>query len=519
MTRKGSPKGPLWKFLLVDLGVIPVALFLAFFVRFQEARPENTAIYIRLVIPIILIRLGILFIFRLYDFSRNFTKFDVIYFTGAAMIVAHTLEGLVLLYAATFMLPSHQIAQSVLFLDYIMQWLLSNQELMMARMLEGFMIVYGDTILESSYEISRSIFLLNFFFSWIGACFWRILYLERRKRWAYDRTRILIVGAGVLGESVLRDIQQYSRLGHQVIGLIDDDIENRTTNSSAPIIGKMNQLHDRVKKHEIDEIIVTSQMANRQELLDILSRCQSTGCKVRLLPELYEVTIGKVEVSQVAGIPLITVSTMALTDWGTFVKRTMDIVVSSLGLITLAILFPFLAAAIKLSSAGPILYRQERIGKDGKLFTLNKFRTMYHKAETQTGPVLSWDKDPRVTPVGRFLRRWHLDEMPQLINVLKGEMSLVGPRPERAHFATHFEKEIPAYRLRETVRPGMTGLAQIHGFYHSPIEHKLRYDLAYINNMSFLLDLKILFLTLWVTFFNHGQQPISPREEPAVKSL
>jgi len=451
MPKKGAPKGPLWKFLIIDAIAVPLALALSFLARFQEFRPENGAIYFKLILPIIFIRIGSLTVFRLYNFSRSLTGFDVFYFTGAAMLSAHAIEYLAILYSGKYLFPS--------------------------------------------YEISQSIAALNFLFSWAGAAFWRILYLQRRRRWAYDRTRILIVGAGALGESVQRDIQQFSRLGHEVVGLVDDNIENRTNGS--PTLGKMKDLRRLVDERRIDEIIVTSQLANRQELLDIISACQATGCKTRLLPELYEVTIGQVEIGQVAGIPLITVDSGSLSDWGVFVKRTIDLAVSVLTLLLLSIASPFIAIAVKTSSPGPLFYRQERIGKDGKHFTLYKFRTMYVDAETETGPVLSWEEDPRVTPAGRFLRRWHLDEMPQLINVLRGKMSLVGPRPERPHFARQFEKDIPAYRLRESVRPGMTGLAQIHGFYNSPVEHKLRYDLAYINNMSILLDLKILFLTLW----------------------
>ncbi|MEW6233807.1 MAG: sugar transferase [Candidatus Omnitrophota bacterium] len=460
MPKKGAPKGPLWKFLIIDAIVVPSALALSFLVRFQEFRPENSAIYLKLILPILLIRLGSLMVFRLYNFSRSLTSFDVLYITGASMLSAHAIEYLTILYSGKYLFPS--------------------------------------------YEISQSIVALNYLFSWAGVALWRILYLERRRRWAYDRTRILIVGAGALGESVQRDIQQYSRLGHEVVGLVDDDIESRANGS--PTLGKMSDLRQLVEQHRIDEIIVTSQIANRQELLDIISACQATGCKTRLLPELYEVTIGQVEIEQVAGIPLINVDSGSLSDWGVFVKRTIDIAASAITLLFLSILSPFIAIAIKTSSPGPLFYRQERIGKDGKYFTLYKFRTMYIDAETETGPVLSWEEDPRVTPVGRFLRRWHLDETPQLINVLRGEMSLVGPRPERPHFAQRFEEEIPAYRLRESVRPGMTGLAQIHGFYNSPVEHKLRYDLAYINNMSILLDLKILFLTLWETLPGHRKE-------------
>ncbi|MBN2328830.1 MAG: sugar transferase, partial [Candidatus Omnitrophica bacterium] len=254
----------------------------------------------------------------------------------------------------------------------------------------------------------------------------------------------------------------------------------------------------------IDEIIVTSRRANRQELLDILSACRRTGCMVRMLPELYEVIIGQVVIGQVAGIPLITVEPESIDDLVLFGKRTFDLVFGILFLVMLLPIYAAVALVIRLNSRGPVLYRQKRVGKDGRQFIIYKFRTMYENAELETGPVVSWEKDPRVTPVGRFLRRWRLDETPQLFNVLKGDMSLVGPRPERPHFVEKYKQEIPAYHLRDAVKPGVTGLAQIHGFYNSPVEHKLRYDLAYINNISILLDLKILFNTIRTVVSGRG---------------
>ncbi len=472
MEKKGAPKGPLGKFIFVDVLVVFIALSLSFLIRFQDIRVENLNIYIVLIIPICLVRIGLLFIFRLYDFSRGLTAVDIVYFTASAMVIAHAIEFLAILYTENY-------SESTALIQPI-------------EVPEG----------EKAFQISRYVLLLNFVLSWIGAFSWRILYLKRRRRWAYDRTRILIVGAGELGESIQRDIQQYSRLGHEVAGLVDDDIECRS--NGAPIIGRMRNLPDLVKEHQVQEIIVTSRQANRQELLNIISDCQATGCKVRLLPELYEVIIGHVEIGQVAGVPLITLEPERAYEWGFFVKRTMDIMVSTGSLILLSPVFLIIAIAIKATSEGPVFYRQRRVGKEGKIFVVYKFRTMLKDAETNSGPVLSWEEDPRVTRIGRFLRRWHLDETPQFYNVLKGDMSLVGPRPERPHFAEKHKKNIPAYMMRESIRPGMTGLAQIHGFYNSPVEHKLRYDLAYIHNMSLLLDMKILFLTLRVTLSGHG---------------
>ncbi len=459
MKTRGAPKGPIGKFITVDIATIAASLALAFLIHFQELRTENLSIYTTLFIPIIVVRISSFFYFRLYDFRRNLTKFDIIYFTFWASLLAHFIEILAILYVGAF------------------------QE-------------------DVSHQISRYILLINFLLSWWLACAWRLLYLTRRRKWAYDKTRLLIVGAGALGESVLEDIKQYSRLGHEVIGLIDDNIESPGPNT--PILGKMSHLGSLVEEHRIDEIIVTCQAANRQELLDILSTCQETGCIVRLLPELYEVIIGQVEVVQVAGIPLITVESETTDDLMLFSKRAFDLVFGTIFIILLAPVIPVIALLIKKSSEGDVFYRQTRIGKDGAPFRIYKFRTMFNDAETDTGPVKSWADDPRVTSIGRILRRWRLDETPQLFNVLKGDMSLVGPRPERPHFVEKYKTDIHLYGIRESVRPGVTGLAQIHGFYNSPVEHKLRYDLAYINNMSILLDLKILFNTIRVVVSEKG---------------
>jgi exopolysaccharide biosynthesis polyprenyl glycosylphosphotransferase len=469
--KKGVPKGPLWKFLFCDILVILGAIYLAFLIWFQGFRRENILVYYELMLLILLLRLGTLYLYRLYDFRRKFVTFDIIYFTGAAMMTAHAIEFLAILYIGTF------------YTNATLPYLTLNTD-------------------PENYQISRGILILNFFLSWAGTSAWRVIYLHRRRRWAYDITQILIVGAGELGESVKSDIKEYSRLGHKVVGLVDDELETPTNGST--ILGKMDDLDKLVEKYEIDEIIVTSRMANRRELLEILSKCHSTNRKVRLLPELYEVTIGQVEVEQVAGIPLITTNPKPINELWLVFKRGMDILCSIMALILFVLALPIISIAIKTSSTGPVFYRQRRVGKDGEIFYLYKLRTMHVNAEFGVGPILSWDDDPRIHDAGRFLRYLHIDEIPQFWNILKGEMSLVGPRPERPHFAEQYYKTIPAYRLREVVRPGMTGLAQIHGFYRSPVEHKLRYDLAYINTMSFLLDCKIIFLTIRMLFSHHN---------------
>ena len=187
------------------------------------------------------------------------------------------------------------------------------------------------------------------------------------------------------------------------------------------------------------------------------------------------------------------------------IKRAIDIVISSLALAVLAIPLGLVAALVKLSSRGPVFYKQERMGLDGKPFTIVKFRSMLNDAERETGPVWTVPDDPRVTPVGRFLRRSNLDELPQLWNVLRGDMSIVGPRPERPHFVAQFKHKIPQYMLRHKVKAGLTGWAQVNGWRgNTPLEKRIEYDLYYIENWSVRLDLKIMWLTLFTFFHKHA---------------
>ncbi|HOE09840.1 MAG TPA: sugar transferase [bacterium] len=462
--KRGVPKGPLYKFVIVDLLVAVASMLAAFRIKFGEYPfPAQNFLFIAYLFPVLFaIRFFVFLKFRLYDFRRRYTPFDVVYLTLGAVAFSRVVESFTVYYVA----------------------------------------LYWST--GTDLQPSRAIlFLWDPALFWLGCCAWRLLYLLRRRRWAYDRTRVLIVGAGDQGESIRHDISEYSALGHEVVGLVDDGIEEKAP--GADVLGTLRQLPKLVEEYDVDEIIIATERAGRDDLLRILSQCQIEDVQVWLLPALYEVTIGRVEIGEVAGIPLITANREPLGDWGSFFKRSADLVFALIGLLFLLLVLPLIALLIKLSSPGPVFYRQKRVGKDGRMFTLYKFRTMRQDAEKSSGPVLSWADDPRVTPIGRILRRLHLDELPQLWNVLKGDMSIVGPRPERPEFAEEFSQRFPAYRLRFAVRPGMTGLAQIHGYYDSPVEHKLRYDLAYIGNISGLLDLKILLSTLRATLSGREQ--------------
>jgi Undecaprenyl-phosphate glucose phosphotransferase len=236
------------------------------------------------------------------------------------------------------------------------------------------------------------------------------------------------------------------------------------------------------------------------ELLDITSR---ECIDVKVVPDILQVIALRARLEDLDGVPVININEPSLQGVNTLVKRAIDIAISSAALIVLALPIAVLAALVRLTSKGPAFFRQERMGLDGKSFTIVKFRSMHDDAERETGPVWTQQGDPRVTGLGRFLRRSNLDELPQLWNVLRGDMSIVGPRPERPHFVEQFKHRIPQYMLRHKVKSGLTGWAQVNGWRgNTALDKRIEYDLYYIENWSVRLDLKIIWLTIVKGFFH-----------------
>ena len=261
-----------------------------------------------------------------------------------------------------------------------------------------------------------------------------------------------------------------------------------------------------IKEKGIEEVIIGSGENVPGKILDIIESCKGSGVKFRLVPDLYEIFLTKVSTGDIDGLPLVELETEPISGFYWDIKRAMDIVISLLCLIIFSPLFLIIPILIKRDSKGPVFFRQDRVGKDGKIFTLCKFRSMVVDAEKDTGPIFAKEEDSRLTNVGKFIRKTHLDESPQLINILKGEMSFVGPRPERPYFVEQFKKEVPGYMQRLAVRPGLTGLRQVYAYYDTKPRHKLRYDLLYIRNYSPFLDLKIILKTiqsLWRKYYRY----------------
>ncbi|HLV79476.1 MAG TPA: sugar transferase [Chthonomonadaceae bacterium] len=319
----------------------------------------------------------------------------------------------------------------------------------------------------------------------------------------YDRAnapaiRALIVGSGPIGRTLAESLE--SRGKYQVVGFVDDHLEPGDAVEGWPVLGKREQTLALIREHAIEEVLLAPAPAWQHSLAEELA-ASYPQVQVRIVPSSYEAMMRMTTVESLGDIAVVRLISEA--DRVTMaIKRSVDLIVALLGLLLLAPVILVVAILIKLTSPGPAIFAQERVGRYGRTFTVYKFRTMVADAEAQTGPVLSDGKqDVRLTPLGSRLRAFRIDEIPQFWNVLRGEMSLVGPRPERPVFVEQFLQEAPIYARRHQVRPGITGLAQICGGYHTDWRDKLRFDLIYVSHQSLWLDLSIMLRTIRVCCF------------------
>lgn len=323
------------------------------------------------------------------------------------------------------------------------------------------------------------------------------------------RRNALIIGFNPKSKEIFDMIENHKALGLDAVGFIAVLNENVDKDyKGVKVVDTVDNLESIIEKYNVKNVIISVERHHEELILDIISKCDGKNVEIKIVPDLYDIISGQVKTSQIYGIPLIDIMPELMPEWEKKLKRLMDIVFSLILLIVTSPIILLTAIAIKLESEGPVFYKQERMGMNGKIFKIIKFRTMINDAEKYTGPVWSTKDDPRITKVGKFLRKVRLDEIPQAINILKGDMSFVGPRPERPFFVEKLSKEIPLYKRRLKVRPGLTGWAQVKHKYDESIEDvkiKLRYDLFYIENMSLRLDFKIILRTIFVVLFGKGQ--------------
>ena len=318
--------------------------------------------------------------------------------------------------------------------------------------------------------------------------------VERRHRAGKDLDRVLIAGSGELAAEVIRRISSHRELGLQIVGYIDGD---RETFVDIPRLGALNDVVNVVREHRVDHVFVALPHSSSQENLQLLDTLMRECIATHVVPDLLQFMALRSRVEDIEGLPTINLLETPLAGWSLVAKRLFDIAIGGLALLLLSPLLALIALLIWLEDRGPILYRQVRMGLDARPFEILKFRSMRVDAESQSGAVWAEKNDSRRTKIGEFIRTWSLDELPQLWNVLRGDMSLVGPRPERPQFVEQFRSEYRHYMLRHKVRAGMTGWAQVNGWRgNTSIRMRIEHDLYYIENWSLLLDLKILLMTV-----------------------
>jgi len=351
-----------------------------------------------------------------------------------------------------------------------------------------------------AYEVSRIVWgmflVLNIAMGYLSRKFIREA-LERRWLAGIGLRRILIAGAGDLGRVVADRILEHRELGYQIVGFVDDKAGgDHLGYRGLPLLGSLSDAAEVVTNEKIDDLYVALPLEEHMKLLDLVESTSREGVDVKVVPDLLQFIALRARLEDLDGVPVINLNDVPLQGISAFIKRVLDIVISSGALTVMALPGLLISWVIKRTSPGPVFYSQERMGLDGKQFTVYKFRTMPIDAEAE-GPVWSDDNDNRATRVGAFLRRHDLDEWPQFWNVLVGDMSIVGPRPERPFFVEQFKHRIPQYMLRHKVKAGITGWAQVNGWRgNTSLEKRIEYDLYYIENWSVTLDIKIMWLTL-----------------------
>ena len=317
--------------------------------------------------------------------------------------------------------------------------------------------------------------------------------------------RTAILGGGEMGMTITKVLAN-PVYGYQIVGNITMN-SNPKTLGNIPTLGSINEVVSIIKKYFIDTLIMSFPLRTYENIAQLVSTCKDLDVRLLFAPDVYELVTYRVTPYEVNGLLLFGIKEYPLEGWYGGVKRCVDMVSASVGLVITVPILLFSAMLIKLTSRGPIFYIQERVGLDKNPFAMIKFRTMIQNAEEHTGPVWAKKNDKRITPVGRVLRRMRIDELPQLINVLRGEMSVIGPRPERDYFVKKLSETVPNYNERFRARPGITGIAQIEHTYDrtvEDVEEKLKYDLYYLENASPNLDMEIAIRTLWVVFAGKG---------------
>ena len=348
-------------------------------------------------------------------------------------------------------------------------------------------------------------FILNIVLTLAVRCFIRFVLRFFRKK-GYNLKYILLVGYSRAAEEYINRINANPQWGYVIRGILDDHVPRGTVYRGVKVVGTIDNLTEILPVSELDEIAVTLALSDYDHLEAIVGLCEKSGVHTKFIPDYNSLIPNKPYTEDLMGLPLINIRYVPLTNTMNIIaKRIVDIVGSFCGLVVLSPLLLIVAVLVKTTSKGPVIFKQERIGLHNKSFNMYKFRTMRMQNPGEEKKGWTVKDDPRVTKVGRFLRKFSIDELPQLFNILRGDMSIVGPRPERPQFVEKFKEEIPRYMIKHQVRPGLTGWAQVNGYRgDTSIRRRIDYDLYYIENWTMGFDFKIMFMTIFKGFFNEN---------------
>ena len=328
--------------------------------------------------------------------------------------------------------------------------------------------------------------------------------LRSMRRRGYNLKHVLVVGYSRAAESYIDRLQWNPQWGYVVCGVLDDTVPEGTLYKGVKVLGEIDNLSLILQENKLDEIAIALSLKDYDRLEEIVNICEKSGVHTKFIPDYNSLIPSRPYTEDLMGLPVINIRYVPLSNTGNMmIKRAMDIVGSLFGIVLVSPLLLIIAITIKLTSPGPIIFKQERVGLHNAPFYMYKFRSMEQQTEEDEKKAWTVKNDPRVTPIGKFLRRTSLDELPQLFNILKGDMSLVGPRPERPLFVEKFKEEIPRYMIKHQVRPGLTGWAQVNGYRgDTSIRKRIEYDLYYIENWTLSFDIKIIILTFFTGFIN-----------------
>ena len=381
----------------------------------------------------------------------------------------------------------------------------------------GVIALFFISILDDEVKNYKSYYQL--FFTLLGlhfglTVFFRLILSSITNKRIHQRKigfKTILVGSNSNALKLHEEIESLKMgIGNQFIGFVHVDTKNgfsEELSKKLPHLGEFTEIREIVMKHQAEEIIIAIETTEHEYITQIINALSGLGVLIKIIPDMYDILSGSVKMNSIFGAPLIVVNKEIMPDWQTSLKRIFDVVLSVFVLIFFSWLYLLLAIGVKLSSKGPIFYWHERVGLHGNPFRIFKFRSMFIDAEKH-GPALSSTFDPRITPFGRFLRKSRLDEIPQFYNVLIGDMSIVGPRPERQFFIDQIVKIAPNYKHLHKVRPGITSWGQVKYGYAENVEQmvqRLKYDILYIENMSLLVDFKIMIYTVLIIFQGRGK--------------